>query len=467
MRCTAILSAATKSKQSMRTVALNVHFKHPDLGMKKHEILSRATAFLLSVDPRPTDQQQDPQSSTPYTHLTESRNRREEISHQQDYAYTPAGGPRRDASELNWLEFCPGKFRPLVHVVASSHVLSPWMWKKYYPQPWLERISQEHVTYSVGVYGTGEEEGDGPLATFALNPYPVHHPEGMDLAMAHLKQEESALETMRGLGVEVLHLTDPGRSFERDDTVFFEGFEIAEEHADALSGGAGGDGKKGGAPDDDIRVFLPYTNTGNLTFASQTRYLASTETPLPEGLCGGPVIDTDGNVCGIVEGIVPKDHEDEKMAGSASFIPNVRLREFTDFAERNILERILPKALFKKVVHIKEGNALNDGESSIDFSQAESEEDRAEGVQMDAVYDDMVRDMKKANTPEQIDAILNTVEREKQEVIDTLEREGGDLDEVIAKVRTRTRERQAELIQKINDNTVQDAEIVPVDKSKS
>jgi len=462
MRCTANISTASKFKQSMRTLALNVHFKHPSLGMKKHEILSRATAFLLSVDPKDLTNQGDEQDQrSPYDHLAKSRTERESQSRKQDYAFEPAGGKRRNASELDWLEFCPGKFRPLVHVVASSHVLSPWLWKKYYPQPWLDKISQNHVAYSVDVYDTGDESSrNEPLATFALNPYPIHHPGNMDLAIAHLKQEESALEHMQALGVELLHLTDLSKNFEKDDTVFFEGFEIAEDNFDPLKNVDGtnvGKTQKDESSEEDTRIFMPYTNRGNLTYASQTRFLASTEEPLPEGLCGGPVFDTDGDVCGIIEGIVPKDHEDEKLAGAASFIPYFRLKEFINFAQRNILERVLPKQLFEKVVDIKDGNALNEDKKPMNFIGDKEEE---EGIHMDAVYEDMVNSMKKAHTPEQVEAIIATVEREKQEILDILEREGGDLDEVVARVRERTRNKQSKILKQIEDDMVQEAEIV-------
>jgi len=467
MRYTAIASAASKSKQSMRTLALNVHFKHPSLGMKQHEILSRATAFLLSVDPKDSTNQGDEHGqSSPYDHLVKSRSERESRSRKQDYAFEPAGGKSRNASELDWLEFCPGKFRPLVHVVASSHVLSPWLWKKYYPQPWLDKISQEHVAYSVDVYDTRDETSvSEPLATFALNPYPIHHPGNMDLAIAHLKQEESTLKQMQALGVEMLHLTDLSKNFEKDDTVFFEGFEIAEDLFDPLNDVEGTNvekKQKDDSSEEDTRIFMPYTNRGDLIFASQTRFLASTEEPLPEGLCGGPVFDTDGDVCGIIEGIVPKDHEDEKMAGSASFIPYFRLKEFIDFAERNILEQILPKQLFEKVVDIKDGKALNDNKKPMDFAGSE---DKEESIQMDTVYEDMVASMKKAHTPEQVEAILATVEREKQEILDILDREGGDLDEIVAKVRKRTRNKQAEILKQIEDGMLEEAEIVPKKES--
>ena len=85
--------------------------------------------------------------------------------------------------------------------MASSHVLSPWKWPQYYGQDWLREVNEEHVRYSLDVYrNTGNEEMDGeegklkgsygPVAKFALNPYPIHHPNGLDVAVIHLKGED-------------------------------------------------------------------------------------------------------------------------------------------------------------------------------------------------------------------------------------------------------------------------------------
>ncbi len=214
---------------------------------------------------------------------------------------------------------------------------------------------------------------------------------------------------------------------------------------------------------EDTRVFIPYTETGNLIFASATRFLSSTDIPLPEGLCGGPVIDTDDRVCGIVEGIIPNDHENEKMAGAASFIPSFRLREFIDYAERMMLENILPKEVYQKVVNLKAGKPLHyntniDLTSDDGMSNASTEDEEA--FNLDEAYNSAIEGVKKSNKPEQTKAILSTIEREQQEVIDMIEREGGDLDEIIAKVRARTRQRQREIFEEIEKNTLEEAEIV-------
>ena len=177
--------------------------------MKDYEILSRATAFLLNVDP--------PDNATPpslprapsahhtksaFPHLVANKARRESLLQKQDYAHPPASGPKRHAHQLNWLEFCPSTFRPTVHVVASSHVLAPWRWPQYYGQEWLREVREEHVRYSLEVFGTDHGNGEDALydgnrrggfrslAKFALNPYPIHHPNGLDVAVIHLKGED-------------------------------------------------------------------------------------------------------------------------------------------------------------------------------------------------------------------------------------------------------------------------------------
>jgi hypothetical protein len=428
------------------------------MGMKDYEILSRATAFLLSVDPPDPDDHNDASelspSKSPFSHLSTSQDKRNRLIQKQDYLPDPAGGPARQAFELNWLEFCPSTNRPLVHVLASSHVLSPWLWKKYYPQPWLEHVTQEQVVYSLEVYQNDspiasvnnerqETKGSEPLATFALNPYPIHHPANMDLAIIHLKNEESALKTMKELGVKPLHLRDSQLLFQRDDKVVFDGFEITEDHYEQLDQF---DGKNKKPSDDDTRVFIPYRATGNLIFASQDRILASTEKPLPEGLCGGPVLDSLGQTCcGIIEGIVPTDHPDTRMAGAASFIPHLKIKEFIDYAERAMLEKILPKNVFDKVVDLKNGKALNEKSQEMNLESNDND-----GVDLDAMYSDMIANIKKSHTNEEVEAILGTIEREQREVLDLIEREGGDLDAAVAKVRSRTIETQQKLYEQLD-----------------
>ena len=72
------------------------------------------------------------------------------------------------------------------------------------------------------------DKPDEPLGKFALNPYPIHHPEGRDVAFIHLKQEEETLKLMNDLGVDVLHLRDLDKIYEKGDEVSFDGYVVAE-----------------------------------------------------------------------------------------------------------------------------------------------------------------------------------------------------------------------------------------------
>ena len=201
--------------------------------------------------------------------------------------------------------------------------------------------------------------------------------------------------------------------------------------------------------EDDTRVFFPYTETGQLLFGSSDRFLASTPAPLPQGLCGGPVLDVNNRVAGVVEGIVPINHADKRIAGSTAFIPSMKLREFLDhYAERLMLEQIMPKDLFDKVVRLKEGLDLNDKDKKFKLD-GDSMLDENDQKSMNAVLDDMVRSMRAQHGKEETEAIMSTIRSERDQVLDILNREGGDVDEVIARVRAQTRAKQEQTIQKL------------------
>ncbi len=140
MRLTAVLYNAAKTPpRNIQSLALSVYFKQPDFGMKDYEILSRASAFLLAVDPPDLKHEEGP-----YGHLEKNERDRKMKMFRQAHKYTPAGGPERELKDLGWLEFAPREVRPTVHCVCSSHVLSPFLWKDYYPQDWLGKVKQEH-----------------------------------------------------------------------------------------------------------------------------------------------------------------------------------------------------------------------------------------------------------------------------------------------------------------------------------
>ena len=394
-------------------------------------------------------------------------------------------------------------------------MISPWLWPKYYGQDWLREVGPEHVRYSLEVWGGG---GDGaaagggiaaaphdgklagdyrPLAKFALNPHPIHHPTGMDLAVIHLKDEDETLRLMTKMGIMPLHLPamhelesseDP--VFEPGERVLFQGFEVFEANRtdrESLVDDALED-----AGDDDRRLFHPYSSLGVLAMASPDRFLARTPAgPLPEGLCGGPAIQlpsaTSSNnkkstrgdipliVRGVVEGIVPTNHESRELAGLASLLPSYRVREFVDYAERIMLEQIIDKDLFVKVVDLKEKkdrrgttygtgregevHEVIDGSDDVDDDELpddpilratmEGTSEEPDTPRIDREYQEIIVSLRENHTPEEVDAILATVEREREEVIKIMETEGGDMDDVIEFVRRKTYEEKNRILDEI------------------
>lgn len=422
-----------------RALALSVHFKHPDFGMTDYEILTRGSAFLLSVDP--TEGKEE--TGEKYGYLADIRAERERKLQKQDYAYDPAGGPKRRVQELSWLEYLPSTFRPLVHVVASSHVLAPWLWPDYYPQPWLKSINQEHCIYSLEVYNTNANKTNDEnfVAKFSLNPFAIHYPENeLDLAIIHLKDEEGALRLMQNQGAEVLHLRDDlnhEKPFEEGDTVYFEGFEVTEEATKNLLDANGAEDMRETHSEDDTRVFVPHDDSGTLLAATTERFLAKTAIkPLPEGVCGGPTIDEDGRVCGIVEGIVPTSHENERLAGAASFVPSFRIHHFLEqYAERLMVQSIVPSEIFEKIVELKETGELGGGQFNPD--------------KMNDDYEKVMAKLKNQYTPSEMQELQKTVKREREEILQIMETEGGDLPDIMRRVRQETLKRRNDFVQKV------------------
>ena len=310
----------------------------------------------------------------------------------------------------------------------------------------------------------------------------------MDVAVIHLKQEEEALKQMMKLGIQPLNLptahemeNDDRPVFEAGERVLFQGFEVYEANmADQENVSNNSEAKK--KEEEDTRVFHPYSSAGSLTFASPDRFLSQTKGgPLPEGLCGGPVIQIPTeealtrsgkqvplNIRGVVEGIVPVNHENSQIAGQASFIPTYRIREFVDFAERVMLEQIIDEDLFKRVVEMKErknntrGTVYGEGDQVLESDDDDDEPvdpklmtgiegtgENYDTPHLDKEFQEIVGSLSEKHTPEEVDAILATIERERKEVIEIIEKEGGDVDNVIERVRRRTYDEKDKLMKEI------------------
>jgi len=309
------------------------------------------------------------------------------------------------------------------------------------------------------------------LGKFALNPYPIHHPEGKDVALIHLKQEEETLKILtEDLGVEILRLRDLEEIYNKGDEVTFDGYVVAEANqadSETFGEGSGVDDPNGDddEEEEDHRVFYPYNESGKLSFHTRDRFFATTPEPLPEGLCGGPVLDSNDMVCGIVEGIVSKDHKNADIAGSAALMPNYVMAPFIDYAERFMLQKILPKSLFKKAVTAKTTGQLGGGIFQKDDQG--NMQPSGSSLTYEEAFDRAVDQLRENHSEEEVNAILNTVQRERKEVLEIMDKEGGDLDEVAERVRARTlqvremiHQEYREEVSNNADPSVIDAEVV-------
>eukprot|EP00592_Proboscia_alata_P011243 CAMPEP_0194367516 /NCGR_PEP_ID=MMETSP0174-20130528/15607_1 /TAXON_ID=216777 /ORGANISM="Proboscia alata, Strain PI-D3" /LENGTH=250 /DNA_ID=CAMNT_0039143311 /DNA_START=247 /DNA_END=999 /DNA_ORIENTATION=+ len=230
---------------------------------------------------------------------------------------------------------------------------------------------------------------------------------------------------------------------------------------------------------------MPYQTHGKLLYASPDRYLVTTHSPdttttstddtspttpetttttathvasspLPQGLCGGPVLDANNRVAGVVEGIVPLNHADESLRGCAAFIPASTLRSFLEGAEQYMLEQILPPRLFAKVEKLRRGESLNEKTIEVGVKNAKEEEQALQSnpdahANPDEEYDFLVKKMKQTYSAKEVEAVMATVEREREEVMALIREGTGEVDigEAIRNARERTRRTQQELMQEI------------------
>ena len=83
---------------------------------------------------------------------------------------------------------------------------------------------------------------------------------------------------------------------------------------------------------EDCRLPIPRIVHGSILSRSPLQTFARTQFPLPDGMCGGPVlIETDNPkqgplVSGIVEGIVPLDFKVESYRGAAVYVESPEIK---------------------------------------------------------------------------------------------------------------------------------------------
>lgn len=301
-------------------------------------------------------------------------------------------------------------------------------WPNYYSQDWLKDVTAEHCAYALEVY-----EGEKALAKVALNREVFHHPEGRDIALIHLQDDEaSSLKLLSDLGVEALTLRDPERLYEKGEELLFSGFTVSEPNATDQATFTSKNEIE--SVDEDTRVLIPYEAKGNLAFHVPDRFFATTREPLPEGLCGAPVLDNKSAACGMVEGIIPVTHKNEKLAGTAAFVPSFMIQAFVDYVERGLLEQIMPADLFKMVVTAKETGVVGGP------ADPDTEDSKTDVESIEKAYDKVLNSLRERYTPEQFKEIQKVIDFQADEVARIMDEEGGDLNEAVNRVQQKTLE---------------------------
>jgi hypothetical protein len=177
--------------------------------------------------------------------------------------------------DFGWLDYIPRPQRPRVHVLAASHVLSPFLWREYYPYEELQSITLENLQFGAQIYsGTSTEEQREAMATIPLKATPIHHPNDRDIALIHFENEHEAFQELDRFGVTPLHWRPNNQVIEKDEELTIDGFEAGGVVYDFW--------------------FKRLTAESKLVFKTKKQYFASTNEPLPEGMCGAPVIDGNG-----------------------------------------------------------------------------------------------------------------------------------------------------------------------------
>ena len=82
-----------------------------------------------------------------------------------------------------------------------------------------------------------------------------------------------------------------------------------------------------GSEEMDNRLPFPRLINGKFEFTTLVQQFARSASVLSQGMCGGPAFVESGDankpfVYGIVDGIIPMDHPDERLRGLVSVLPS-------------------------------------------------------------------------------------------------------------------------------------------------
>jgi len=183
-----------------------------------------------------------------------------------------------------------------VHVLASSHVVSPWRYRNYYPMEWLDVVGPNNT---ICVAEFREQDGGSSITQLMLSRRTFHHPE-LDLAVLEVAEREMAIANTEAFGMRRLNLRAADTDLVEDEPMAFHGHLID----------AAVDPNDPTAP-----LPEPQTIQGVALGARGDRIFVRPSEELTEGMCGGPITDADMRFVGLLEGTIPQSHPSAPLRG--------------------------------------------------------------------------------------------------------------------------------------------------------
>jgi len=254
--------------------------------MTQYDILSRASAFAIDI-----------------TSIAKEAN----VTRPSEKQF-----PETDEEIISTVGFHP--------IVTSLHVVRPFLFPRYYPEEWLQFVRPENirVTLEFRDNETGELKHEFPLLPKVF----AHPTRDVALLFADLDAISEAKEQdidVVGAVERIAYLedaVDKHQLVDVDNTIGKKlvccGHFLNEN------------------PDSESCKPQPGIVVGEVahTLDDPDMILAGTELILQAGMCGGPVVDEEGNCVGMVEGVVQNAPADGQFKdGLAALLPSRTIRE--------------------------------------------------------------------------------------------------------------------------------------------
>jgi hypothetical protein len=144
--------------------------------------------------------------------------------------------------------------------VTTAHNVAPWLFPKYYSEPFIAEMNETHTHYTIELRSsTGEI-----FTQYDLQPVIYHHPD-RDLAVLHLHDEENSLSFLKQLNFRVLE-TESYSPADNEELIF-HGHEVFDGNLSRAFDEGGNDSTA------NLTLSAPRTVSG--IFCGRTQYQVS------------------------------------------------------------------------------------------------------------------------------------------------------------------------------------------------